>query len=269
VPEALGSYDPRAEDPTMGVELGRLEAQAAVSWDKELAVLRSLGMRDATRVLEVGAGPGAITERLRRALPSAAIVALEPEPALRSVADERLRGHGVELIAGDATAIPLPDASVDFALARLVFQHLPDPVSAAREIRRVLVPGGRLAVVDVDGELWGVAQPRYPALEAIHAKAWASLASRGGDRMIGRRLWRILRDAGFGDLSLQPFAYHSDELGLDAFAAVMDPARLRPLVETGVIGLEEYGRAVGGYLRFREDPDAFVLMVGLVAAGSA
>lgn len=266
---SLGSYDPRAEDPALAAEVDRLEAQAAVSWAKELAALRSVGLADGGRILEVGAGSGAITERLCDALPAAAIAALEPDPELRHIARKRLDGGRVEYVAGSVDRIPLPRGSVDFALARLVFQHVPEPVGAAREIRRVLAPGGRLAVVDVDGELWGMAQPRFPELSAIHAKAWAENARRGGDRMIGRRLWRILRAAGFDDVALQPFAYHSDELGLDPFDALMNPARLRPLVETEVIGLEEYRRAMAGYQRFRADPDAFVLMLGLVAVGTA
>ena len=85
--------------------------------------------------------------------------------------------------------------------------------------------------------------------------------------MIGRRLWRILAAAGFTDLSLQLFAYHSDELGLDAFAPLIDPSSLQPLVEAGVVGTLDYARAVHGYERFRADPDAFVLLVGLLVSG--
>jgi hypothetical protein len=85
--------------------------------------------------------------------------------------------------------------------------------------------------------------------------------------MIGRRLWRILAAAGFAELSIQPFAYHSDELGLDAFAPLIDPSSLVPLVDAGVVGPIDYARAVHGYERFRADPEAFVLLIGLVVSG--
>jgi ubiquinone/menaquinone biosynthesis C-methylase UbiE len=43
--------------------------------------------------------------------------------------------------------MPLRDETFDFAYARLVFQHLPDPLGAMREIRRVLKPGGKLVII--------------------------------------------------------------------------------------------------------------------------
>ncbi len=84
--------------------------------------------------------------------------------------------------------------------------------------------------------------------------------------MIGRRLWRIFAAAGFTELSLQLFAYHSDELGVDAFAPLIDPSNLLPLVEAGAVGTFDYARAVHGYERFRADPEAFVLLTGLLVS---
>jgi hypothetical protein len=142
-------------------------------------------------------------------------------------------------------------------------------VSVAAEARRALGPGGTLAAIEVDGELWGVAEPHMPELTAIHAKAWSAQTHRGGDRYIGRRLYRILVAAGFRDVTVRPYAYHSDELGLDAFAELMTPASLAPLVEDGTLSPLDYGRAVRGYERFRASPEAFVMLVGLLVAGRA
>jgi ubiquinone/menaquinone biosynthesis C-methylase UbiE len=259
------SYDPDLIGGGFESELARLEAQARLCWPQEAAILERLGFGAARDVLEIGCGSGAHLDRLSGAAPHAALVGVEPDERLRALAGERVTR--ARLLDGTAEALPLADNSVDFAVARYVFQHVTDPDRAAREALRVLRPGGRLATIEVDGELWGIAQPRFPEVQAAHEKAWRAQRRRGGNRMIGRRLWRIFAAAGFTSLSLQLFAYHSDELGLDAFAPLIDPSSLQPLVEAGLVGTFDYARAVHGYERFRADPDAFVLLVGLLISG--
>jgi SAM-dependent methyltransferase len=57
--------------------------------------------------------------------------------------DPDLRGAGITVVSGLLDAIPLADNSVDLIVARAVVEHLPDPLTVFREIRRVLKPGGR------------------------------------------------------------------------------------------------------------------------------
>jgi SAM-dependent methyltransferase len=248
-------------------EVARLETQAALGWGEEQRLLRELGLRDGQRVLELGCGSGAVLARLRALLPASPLVGVDADAELLHHA--RGRVGDAELLQADVGDLPLADESVDFAVARLLFQHVADPVAVAIEARRVLRPGGTLAAVDVDGELWGVATPHLPDLSAIHAKAWSAQTRRGGDRFIGRRLWRVLSAAGYSDVAVRPYAYHSDELGLDAFADLISPTSLAPLLADGTLSPEEYGRAVRGYEQFRASPDAFILLVGLVVAGRA
>jgi SAM-dependent methyltransferase len=259
------SYDPDLIGGGFEGELARLEAQARLAWPQEAALLETLGFGAARAVLEIGCGSGAHLKRLAGAAPNAELIGIEPDERLRALAAERV--PRARLLDGTAEALPLADDSVDFAVARYVFQHVTDPARVAQEALRVLRPGGTLATIEVDGELWGIAQPRFREVQAAHEKAWRAQRGRGGNRMIGRRLWRILAAAGFTDLSLQLFGYHSDELGLDAFAPLIDPAGLQPLVEAGVVGTFDYARAVHGYERFRADPDPFVLLVGLLISG--
>jgi ubiquinone/menaquinone biosynthesis C-methylase UbiE len=115
------------------------------------------------RVVELGAGdglnfghyPDTVTE----------VVAVEPEPFLRARAAEQA-GRApvpVNVIDGTADAIPLPDASVDAAVASLVLCSVPDQRSALAELFRVVRPGGQLRFyehVAADDARWARLQRR-------------------------------------------------------------------------------------------------------------
>ncbi|MEU8923149.1 class I SAM-dependent methyltransferase [Kitasatospora sp. NPDC048545] len=267
-----GSYDPaRTTGGGLTAELDRLETQAALSFPEELRILRELGIDAGTAqgpatVLELGAGPGAVTRRLRAALPAGtALIAVDIDGELLAHA----AGPGVTLLVADGADLPLPDAGVDFVLLRYVLQHVPDPTAVLAEVRRVLKPGGRVACTEVDSALWGAAAPSYPELAGVHAKMAAAQRADGGDRSIGRRLPRLLRAAGFDEVVLRPFATTNDDHPTDAFAPQLGPQRLEPLVSRGVLSLAELALAADRWNRFRSDPDAWVMLLGLTAAATA
>jgi ubiquinone/menaquinone biosynthesis C-methylase UbiE len=90
-------------------------------------------------VLDLGAGTGKLARLL--AASGARVVAVEPVAAMRALIPE-----AVEVVAGSAETIPLRDASVDAVTIAQAFQWF-RPQQALAEIRRVLRPGGRLALV--------------------------------------------------------------------------------------------------------------------------
>jgi ubiquinone/menaquinone biosynthesis C-methylase UbiE len=100
--------------------------------------------RLAGRVIEVGAGNGLnfahYPPEVKR------VVAVEPEPRLRAVAETEAAkaAVSVEVVDGVADRLPADDASFDAAVASLVLCSVPDVPAALAEIRRVLRPGGQL-----------------------------------------------------------------------------------------------------------------------------
>jgi SAM-dependent methyltransferase len=174
----------------------------------------------------------------------------------------------VSFVHGRAEALPLPDAQADFAIARYLFQHVPDPGAVAREALRILKPGGRLAVIDLDGALWGLAAPTFPQVMPVYAKTGRAQAALGGNRLIGRALFRILRDAGFADVQLDAFVYHSDAKGLEEFGPQLDPDRLLPMVKRGLISGAEFEVVRRAHDTFMATPGAYVMMIGLIASGA-
>lgn len=100
-------------------------------------------------VLEIGAGPGLVTDLLVDR--SANVTAVEIDPALADALRARL--PQVDVVTGDATALPLPDARFTAAACFTMLHHIPDPADQDRalaEIARVLRPGGLL--LGTDGE---------------------------------------------------------------------------------------------------------------------
>ncbi|MGI8553747.1 MAG: methyltransferase domain-containing protein [Dehalococcoidia bacterium] len=274
-----GSYEARCEVGGFAGELERLRAQFLLSWRQEARLLQWLGLQDGQDVLELGSGPGYITLELLTLLPRSRIVAADVDREMLQYARSQILEPSREALIGSRrerahlvqTTIATPGlakGSFDFAVARLIFQHLHDPIACARETLQLLRPGGKLAIIDIDAALWGIVQPVEQRLSPFYAKAARQQAVAGGDRFIGRRLWRILQRAGFVDLHLEAFVYHSDELGLAPFEPQMDPARLRRAVEEGYLTPDEFGMIEAGYQRFLASPDAYILMVGLMACGS-
>jgi ubiquinone/menaquinone biosynthesis C-methylase UbiE len=241
-----------------------------VSWAQESRLLSWLGLQDGMSVLELGSGPGFVTEQLLSLLPRGSITAVEIDPEMNERARERLSDGARERVTHLQASIldtGLPGDSFDFAVARLVFQHLDDPAAAAAETLRLLKPGGRLAVIEVDASLWGIVEPSMPGLQRVYEKVARAQAARGGDRLIGRRLWRILKAAGYENLRLEAYVYHSDELGLEAFAAQLNPDRLWPQVKDGSISLSELAAVRMAYEKFLSSTDAYILMLGLMCVG--
>jgi SAM-dependent methyltransferase len=108
------------------------------------------------RTLDVGAGTGLLTEVVR----SLGNDVLAVDPSAEMLAELRDRLPGVDAVVGTAESLPVDDASVDAVIAGQA-AHWFDPVPAAREIRRVLRPGGVL------GLIWNTRDERVPWVAAL------------------------------------------------------------------------------------------------------
>ena len=136
-----------------------------------------------------------------------------------------------DFIRGTVTRLPLRSDVFDFAVARLVFQYVPNPGDAAREALRVLHPEGRLAVSDVDRALSFALRPDLPELAVLMSRYDAWHHDRGGDRGVGGRLREILAEAGADRIETETVRFESRpesaELFLDSFMGLRRIAELR------------------------------------------
>jgi ubiquinone/menaquinone biosynthesis C-methylase UbiE len=130
------------------IAFARYRASMALIRDEELDELeREFVARARGRVLEIGAGDG---ENFGAFDPDVEWVGLEPDAKRRAELATRAREwrHASEPLDARAESIPLPDHSIDTVVGTYVLCSVTDQAATLAEVRRVLVPGGRVIFVD-------------------------------------------------------------------------------------------------------------------------
>lgn len=226
-------------------------------------------------ILDVGAGTGALTIDLAwQAGGGALVTAIDSDTGALKIAQCIAERVGVRILtlAGDASAIPIKNASQDVTVARFLFQHLPDPLTVLLEMRRVTRAGGRILIIDVDD---GVALSEPPETQhmADLRKAIRTLQlRRGGNRLIGRQLYWLMRKTGLKTIqviviprvrvglqnSAEMKAYQIERLLMDR----------EELINSGLMGAHDFDSAIAeierGFAEDRFEMDADFIATGLV-----
>lgn len=115
---------------------------------REAAIARA-HLRAEMVVADVGAGTGFMAAGLAPQV--ARVHVVDGAPAMLEVARRNLAGYtNVEFHLAEGSSIPLPDACVDVVFANMYLHHCPDPLGAIQEMTRLLRPGGRLVITDLD-----------------------------------------------------------------------------------------------------------------------
>lgn len=154
-------------------------------------------LRPDAEVLDVGCGPGTITLGLARR--AGRVVGLDMSPEMVEACGTLAAREGVANVsfeAGSAYELPFDGGAFDVVYAHQLLQHLADPVAALREFRRVLRPGGLVAVRDSVYATM-VHAPVEPAIERWRDIVQEVAAANGGEANAGRYLPGWVRAAGF------------------------------------------------------------------------
>jgi ubiquinone/menaquinone biosynthesis C-methylase UbiE len=127
------------------------------------AVLAAARLLPEHTVLDVGAGTGFLAEGAAKI--ARKVIALDFSEAMLSEARAKLGGRNVEFKIGNVEQIPLPNASIDAVIGNMVLHHCQRPEIAVKEMARVLVPGGRLVLSDLQ-------EHNHESLRKEHADLW-------------------------------------------------------------------------------------------------
>jgi SAM-dependent methyltransferase len=206
---------------------------------------------------------------MARRLPQAKVIGVEPEDLLRAkaekfVASQDLAGR-CRFLKGTGDRIPLDDDVVDFSYARLLFQHLPNPLEVLGEMRRVTRQGGIVAILDVDDRT-NIIHPAPNGLEDLEKRIADAQAAAGGDRHVGRKLHGYMHEIGLQEVSVEHIPITASALGRDVFFSIVYSFKRQVLERAG--GLDARTTALFSALEDRiKRPATFAMTTVFVAHG--
>jgi SAM-dependent methyltransferase len=218
------------------------------------------------RVLEAGCGVGAQTVILAANSPEAEITSIDISLSSITLAEGVVRGRGitnVSFLEADIFALTFEPGHFDDVFVCFLLEHLAQPVEALRRLREVLKPGGTMTVIEGDhGSAFF-----HP--DSAHARAAIQClidlqAEIGGDSLIGRRLYPLMNEAGFGDVRVSPRLVYADAsrpelvegFTLKTFTAMVEGAREQAFSE-GLITADEFDRGIRDLNRAAEPDGVF------------
>jgi len=204
-----------------------------------------------SRVLEAGCGVGAQTVTLAKNSPDALITSVDISgdsvaEARRKVAAAGLRNVQCE----QADLFHLPAASFDHIFVCFVLEHLPRPVEALRILKQHLRQGGTLTVIEGDHGSVCFHPDSEAARQAIQCQVELQRRA-GGNAMIGRELYPLMRDAGYCSIRVSPRMVYVDSskpelvegFTKNTFTAMIEGIR-EPALKAGIIPQDIFEKGI-------------------------
>jgi ubiquinone/menaquinone biosynthesis C-methylase UbiE len=204
----------------------------AIAWKS--AIMGGLHLQLGMKVLDVGCGVGTDAFDLAaRVGPNGLVTGVDVSETLIAEARRRAGGRDVSPIfkVGDAQALRFPDHKFDAVRTERMLMHVPNAEKALSEMARVLRPGGRMAVHDLDWETQFCDSPYRDTTRKITV----SFCDGIKNGWIGRRLPRLFREVGMTDVSvsLQTITIPYD------FLQLLLGGHVAKAVSTGILSEQE------------------------------
>ena len=148
-------------------------------------------------IVDLGAGEGVLSQLMARRAKS--VICIDNSPAMVKVGEELAKEHEFTNLSyklGDIEKVPLPDESADLALLSQALHHANKPDKAIAEAWRILRPGGRIVVLDLN-------QHSFEKARELYADRWLGFSPN--------RLYHWIKEIGFGNVSVDPVSREEKE----------------------------------------------------------
>lgn len=224
--------------------------------------LNRAGPLDGATVIDVASGGGDVAfEIARRVGPGGRVFGIDLDEEKLALARDEAGDRGLTNVTFHQADVlqPWPFGGAHMVYARFILTHVTDPPHLLRRAIDALVPGGKILAEDVNiaGQF---CDPPSRAVERSYELYVEAAQKRGGDPFIGRRLARLLDDAGFADVDtalVQPFGRTGDAKSMASltFAAIADG-----LVADGLATRDEMRAIAAEIAAFTARPDTTISM---------
>jgi ubiquinone/menaquinone biosynthesis C-methylase UbiE len=165
-----------------------------------------------SHVLEAGCGAGAQTVILSRKSPGATFTSVDISPASLAAAQSLIAREKIENVtfrAADIVDLPFKAETFDHVFVCFVLEHLENPVEALRYLKRVVKKGGSITVIEGDHGSVSFHPESRAARQTIQCLIHVQ-ARIGGNALIGRQLYPLLKDSGFVNPVVAPRLVYVD-----------------------------------------------------------
>ena len=229
--------------------------------------------------LDCGCGPSPITLGLARAVAPGPVVGIDIEPTMIDRANSLAADSGLSNIqfqVADIHDLPFDDDSFDIVFSSAVLEHLPDPVSALRELRRVTRTGGITAIIRTDWTFPFIV-PECSEFHRFFHLFEAGFNRIGGSLNRGRYLAADMSAAGFDVIEFQTrlsnrrgaIARSNTAAGVEGYITWMENIPLfQESLQLGLTTEKEISDIKTAMRAWAQDPDAFIAVAHAYAIGA-
>jgi len=254
-PAYVHGYDPR--------ENRRLQDQASTL----VELLHSdTHYPEGSTVLEAGCGVGAQTVALATGSPNALITSIDVSETAIEEARKAVAAAGIKNVTlrqADIFNLPFAPESFDHVFVCFVLEHLAQPVKALKALKKVLKPSATITVIEGDhGSAYF-----YP--DSDHARSAVRClvelqARAGGNALIGRALYPLLKEAGFGEVHISPRMFYVDSskpalvegFTKKTFTAMIEGVR-KPALESELMSEANFDKGIAELYRTAQADGVF------------
>jgi amino acid adenylation domain-containing protein len=265
-----GSYQLDSFTGNRTAEVERLHAQVNLFFEKEFDTYVRFGLENGMRIIEAGSGPGFLIKNILERLPDCDATALEIDPFLVNILQQNSVDKGKKLFEVRHASIydtRLPDNYFDFAITRLVIEHLQEPLKGLQEIYRILKPGGKLVIVSNDFDYHLLTFPSIPELDVMYKAYCKSRFSEGGNPLIGRLIPKYLRREKFTNIRFEIINVHSELEGDRALLQAENVNISKSLVNEGFMTKDTLDSLATKWYEMLQDPDHVIFRQLFVSCG--